>query len=121
MKVAAHCDSHGMLRLSLSRLCRVWIQRLVHSLLTSVLGFAAAGHGAAGDSVSGGRLLSSWSFDEGSGNVLRDDSGHGHDGNIVGARYVRHDDGHALEFDGGDAVVDCGDPNGLSPQAGVTA
>ncbi|WP_417391050.1 protein kinase domain-containing protein [Gimesia sp.] len=56
-------------------------------------------------------------FDEGSGDVLKDSSGNGHDGKIVGARWVKVDDklqvveeqvhgNHALEFDGKTSYVD---------------
>ena len=56
-------------------------------------------------------------FDEGSGDVLKDSSGNGHDGKIVGARWVKMDDklqvveeqvhgNHALEFDGKTSYVD---------------
>ena len=49
-----------------------------------------------------------WAFDEGSGAVLTDRSGHGNDGMIRGAKWVANGEGHALEFDGTDDFVDCG-------------
>ena len=51
-------------------------------------------------------------FDEGSGDVLKDSSGNGHDGKIVGAKWVRVDEPPppptdcALEFDGTDDCVE---------------
>ncbi len=55
--------------------------------------------------------LALYHFDEGTGTVLKDSSGNGHDGKIVGAKWVRVDDelkvvsrepeeNYALEFDG---------------------
>ena len=45
-------------------------------------------------------LLAYWAFDEGSGTTAGDSSGHGYDGTIVGATWVSHSGGYALEFDG---------------------
>ena len=45
-------------------------------------------------------LMAYWAFDEGSGTTAGDSSGHGYDGTIVGATWVSHSSGHALEFDG---------------------
>jgi hypothetical protein len=42
-----------------------------------------------------------WDFDEGSGRTLRDASGNGHHGDIVGATWVTGSWGHALSFDRG--------------------
>lgn len=50
-------------------------------------------------------LVAHWDFNEGSGTRLRDQSGNGNDGRIVGATYVPHGDGYALEFDGQGAHV----------------
>ena len=54
-------------------------------------------------------LVAHWSFDEGSGTALHDRSGNGNDGTIKGAKWVKNGDGYALEFDGVDDCVDCGD------------
>ena len=49
-----------------------------------------------------------YTFDEGSGNVVRDASGHGNHGKIHGAEFVKVSKGYALRFDGVDDYVDCG-------------
>jgi len=46
------------------------------------------------------------SFDEGAGDVVKDASGHGNDGEILGAEWVNGKDGSALEFNGADAYVE---------------
>jgi len=61
-----------------------------------------------------------YTFDEGAGNVLRDVSGNGHDGKIVGAAYVRSPRGYALRFDGKDDYVDCGRPGSLNLAGDLT-
>lgn len=45
-------------------------------------------------------------FDEGSGDVAKDISGHGNDGEIIGAEWVQGKDGGALGFNGADAYVE---------------
>jgi len=45
-------------------------------------------------------LVAYWSFDEGTGTVLHDYSGHGHHGTISGAQWVPGVAGSALRFDG---------------------
>ncbi len=45
-----------------------------------------------------------YDFDEGSGAVAKDKSGHGLDGKIIGAKYVRREGGYALAFDGNSCV-----------------
>jgi len=54
-------------------------------------------------------LVAEWHFDEGSGSVLVDSSGNGHDGVIYGATWVEGKYGNALYFDGVDDYVDIGD------------
>jgi len=49
-----------------------------------------------------------WDFDEGAGETLHDRTGHGNDGRIYGAKWVRCGSGHALRFDGAGAYVNCG-------------
>ena len=49
-------------------------------------------------------------FDEGSGTIAKDESGHGNDGTIHGATWTTGVSGKALQFDGVDDYVDCGDP-----------
>lgn len=48
-------------------------------------------------------------FDEGSGTIAKDASGHGNDGTIHGATWTTGISGKALSFDGVDDYVDCGD------------
>ncbi|MBN2360301.1 MAG: hypothetical protein JXR83_12685 [Deltaproteobacteria bacterium] len=50
-------------------------------------------------------LVGHWTFDETSGSVAHDVSGHGHDGTISGATRVTRDSGGALSFDGDDDHV----------------
>jgi len=52
-------------------------------------------------------LVLHYTFDEGSGQVLRDKSGKGNDGKIYGAKRVKSGKGYALSFDGVDDYVDC--------------
>lgn len=55
-------------------------------------------------------VLALWLFDEGSGNVVKDSSGNGIDGENNGAKYVAGKFGTGLKFDG-DAFVDLGLPD----------
>ncbi len=50
-------------------------------------------------------LLGDWRFDEGGGDVAGDSSGHGNDGEIRGADWVKGKFGTALHFGGRDAYV----------------
>ncbi len=52
-------------------------------------------------------LVLRYAFDEGKGDVVKDKSGKGNDGQIHGARFVKLGDGYALEFDGADDYVSC--------------
>ncbi len=65
-------------------------------------------------------LVAHWDFNEGSGVVLRDTSGHGNDGKNHGAQYVARGKGYCLEFDGVDDYVDCGDKPDLDLHEQVT-
>lgn len=49
-----------------------------------------------------------YTFDEGTGGVVKDSSGHGNHGKIHGAEFVKVADGHAMRFDGVDDYIDCG-------------
>jgi len=56
-----------------------------------------------------------WLFDDGSGNVAKDTSGKGHDGKLMnGPKWVNGKFGMALEFDGKDDYVDCGNDDTLN-------
>jgi hypothetical protein len=50
-------------------------------------------------------LVGAWLFDEGKGDVAKDASGNGHDGEIRNAKWVDGKFGNALEFNGDGAVV----------------
>ena len=53
-------------------------------------------------------LVAAYAFDDGSGSVLSDASGNGHDGTISGATWTSGHDGGALSFNGSNASVDLG-------------
>lgn len=56
-----------------------------------------------------GDIVALWLFDEGNGDVAKDSSGNGHDGNLTnGPKWVEGKFGKALEFDGVDDYVDPG-------------
>jgi hypothetical protein len=65
-------------------------------------------------------LVAHYTFDEGSGSVLRDASGNGNDGTIRGARFVKRGRGYCLEFDGVDDFVNCGNPPSLDLRDALT-
>lgn len=58
-------------------------------------------------------LIAHWSFDEGSGEVLHDQSGNRHDGAVHGASWVRVGDGFGLQFGANQSFVDFGDAAAL--------
>ena len=65
-------------------------------------------------------LVAHWDFNEGSGNVLHDRSGHGNHGKIHGAKWVNCGDGYALRFDGANDYVDCGNGPSLDVRGGIS-
>jgi hypothetical protein len=65
-------------------------------------------------------LLAHWSFAEGSGEVLHDQSGNKHDGVIHGASWVRVGDGFGLQFGADKSFVDFGDVAALKPSGDFT-
>jgi hypothetical protein len=65
-------------------------------------------------------LVGHWSFDEGQGSILHDHSEHQNHGQVHGARWVNCGDGHALQFDGFDDFVDCGNHSSLDIRGPVT-
>ncbi|MHC4168510.1 MAG: hypothetical protein ACYSWQ_16280 [Planctomycetota bacterium] len=75
-------------------------------LIVSVTALLAAGTASAD-------LVGHWRFDEGSGTTAFDSSGNGNDGTLNGGpNWVVGYLGGALEFDGSDDWVDCGnDPS----------
>ncbi len=65
-------------------------------------------------------LVAYWNFDEGSGNILHDVSGHGNDGTIHSATWVQGVKGSALRFDGTHSFVDCGNNTSLNVYSAIT-
>jgi len=65
-------------------------------------------------------LVARYAFDEGQGEVVRDVSGHGADGTVHGARFLRTRTGHCVEFDGVASYIDCGAPEALDLREQVT-
>ena len=62
-----------------------------------------------------------WTFDDGAGTVAIDSSGNGNDGILVGdPQWVAGKIGGALEFDGIDDYVDCGNPAVLDITGDIT-
>ena len=60
-------------------------------------------------------LVGYWSFDEGSGNIAYDASGNGNHGTLInGPKWSQGKIGDALQFDGKDDYVDCGNNNSIS-------
>ena len=59
-------------------------------------------------------LVLHYTFDEGSGQVVRDISGYGNDGKIRGTpKWVKEKSYNALSFNGTDTYIDCGKPPSL--------
>ena len=81
------------------------LSRLVPMLMSFIfLGFAFAR--ICDGKIEHETIVGIWLFDEGAGNVARDSSGKGHDGEISNARWVPGKFGTALEFEGNvDSVV----------------
>ncbi len=57
-------------------------------------------------------VIALWLFDEGNGNIAKDDTGNGNDGNIEKAKYVPGKYGTALKFEG-EGFVNVGLPESL--------
>ncbi len=61
-----------------------------------------------------GTIVGSWLFEEGKGDIAKDSSGNGYDGELAeGPEWVEGKFGKALEFDGQESRVDCGDVDAL--------
>ena len=65
-------------------------------------------------------LIAYWPFDEGSGSTAADISVNGNDGSINGAGWTTGKFGNALNFDGSNDYVDCGNDASLKPASAVT-
>ncbi|MEJ2703781.1 MAG: PA14 domain-containing protein [Sedimentisphaerales bacterium] len=87
------------------------------SFLVAALGLFLAGSLRAADPD----LVGHWRFDEGSGTVAYDSSGHGNDGVFNGdPQWVDGKFGGALEFDGSGDILDCGNDASLEITDAVT-
>jgi hypothetical protein len=76
-----------------------------------VIGLVLTGQSSA--EIDSATIVGTWLFDEGAGDVAKDSSGNGNDGEVVGAEWVEGKFGKALEFDGVANRVDCGDVDAL--------
>ena len=67
-------------------------------------------------------LVAHYTFEKGTGKVVKDWSGKGNHGKILGAKYVNlgEGEGYALGFDNADAYVDCGNSPSLDTPDGLT-
>jgi hypothetical protein len=91
--------------------------RFVLAVAVLLLG-ASVGQAPAADDP---YLMGWWMFDEGSGTVAKDSSGHGHDGTLNGdPKWVGGPLGGALDFDGTNDFVEIPDGPGLSITGAIT-
>ena len=66
-------------------------------------------------------LVGYWSFDEGSGSAAYDASGNGNDGTLIhDPKWTQGKSGSALQFDGVDDYVDCGNNESLNITDAIT-
>jgi len=66
-------------------------------------------------------LVGYWSFDEGSGSTAYDASGNGNDGTLIhDPKWTAGKSGSALQFDGTDDYVDCGNDESLNITDAIT-
>ena len=66
-------------------------------------------------------LVGYWSFDEGSGSTAYDASGNGNDGTLIhDPKWTQGKSGSALQFDGVDDYVDCGNDESLNITDAIT-
>jgi hypothetical protein len=67
------------------------------------------------------KAVAIWTFDEGSGNTAKDSSGNGNDGKFVKEpKWVNGKFGKALEFNGSDNYVDCGNAKSFDLTDAIT-
>jgi hypothetical protein len=77
--------------------------------------------GMPGARASSDGLVAYWPMDEGQGNVIKDKSGNGNDGTIRGGvKWIDGKHGKALEFNGIDSYVDCGNKDSLNISEEIT-
>ncbi|MGD8501806.1 MAG: LamG domain-containing protein, partial [Phycisphaerales bacterium] len=90
-------------------MCRKFVCSISFILVLSIVGNAAA------------ELVGYWKFDEGSGTIAYDSSGHGNDGTLDGdPQWVAGRIGGALEFNGTDSIVDIPYSPDMTPSEGAT-
>jgi hypothetical protein len=65
-------------------------------------------------------LVGYWNFDQGSGTIAYDSSGYNNHGTIYGASWTSGKVNSALNFDGTNEYVDCGNNETLDPTQGAT-
>jgi len=65
-------------------------------------------------------LVGSWNMDEGTGTTIYDGSDEGNNGAIHGAKWGKGKEGSALQFDGTDDYVDCGNDESLNITDAIT-
>lgn len=88
--------------------------------LTIVIALMTVSFSTYGRAESENGLVAHWTFDEGTGDALRDASGNNNNGKLRGATWVKQGQGHALSFDGVDDYVDCGNGASLDLTKAVT-
>ncbi len=93
------------------------VARLTLVLLLIVISMMLTGQSSA--KIDPETVAAVWLFDEGSGKIAKDASGNGNDGEFKGnPKWVVGKFGKALEFDGSDDYVDCGNnPDLDNPEA----
>ncbi|MCE5237584.1 LamG domain-containing protein [bacterium] len=89
---------------------------MTRTLLIGCLIILAATLSAAAE----GGLVAHWSFDEGTGDVARDLTGHGHDAALKNTAWVPSPRGHALRFDGKDDVARYGELDSMNLSGDLT-
>ena len=102
--------------------CISFVMALTLGSVAGVSVWAGAGVGVGVGAVQGAdpALLGDWRFDEGESDIAGDSSGQGHDGEILGATWVKGKFGTALHFAGRDAYVTIPAVAGLDGSAALT-
>jgi alpha-tubulin suppressor-like RCC1 family protein len=71
--------------------------------------------------IAAGRLVGWWKLDEAAGDIAADSSGYGNDGTLIGGpQWVDGVEGGAIELDGIDDYIDCGNDASLDMTAEIT-
>lgn len=89
--------------------------------ISVILAVALLFSGMPGALASPDGLVAHWPMNEGQGNVIKDKSGNGNDGTIRGGvKWIDGKHGKALEFNGVDTYVDCGNKASLNISEEIT-